>query len=68
MRKRTLIAAPALPAAAPAISHSSVKPKRNTTKAEDWAKQKEMHDELLKQVIIEAKAFSRPDSQEHGEK
>jgi hypothetical protein len=63
MRKRTLIAAPALPTAAPAISHSTLKPKRNTKKVQDLDERR-----LLKQVIVEAKAFSRPDSQEHGEK
>ena len=51
---------PALPTAAANIP--CMKPKRK----EDRAKQKEMLDELLKQVIEEAKSFRRP--KEHGEK
>jgi hypothetical protein len=56
MRKRTLAAAPTLPIAAPAISHSSVKPKRNINKTEDPDELR-----LLKQIVEEAKAFRRPD-------
>jgi hypothetical protein len=59
-------AAPALPTAAPRIPCFDVKRKPNTKKIEDRAKQKEMLDELLKQVIEEAKSFRRP--KEHGEK
>jgi hypothetical protein len=58
MRKNTLAAAPALPTAE--------RVKRNTPKVEDRAKETEMLDELLKQVIVEAKAFRRP--QEHRER
>jgi hypothetical protein len=54
MRKHPT-ATPALPTAERATPHSSV-----TTKVEDRAKQKEMLDELLRQVIAEAKAFRRP--------
>jgi hypothetical protein len=63
MRKRTLAAAPALPTAAPAISHSSVKPKRNINKTEDLDERR-----LLRQIIEEAKKFCRLDSQKQGEK
>src|ERR1035441_1536052 len=71
MRKRSLAVAPALRTAALAISHSSVKPARKNTEVEALPKPGKMHDELLKEVILEARAFSRPelrerqDSQQH---
>jgi hypothetical protein len=55
MKKRTLAADPALPTAAPAVSHSSVTPERNTKKIENFEERR-----LLLQVIEEAKAFRRP--------
>ena len=65
MKKRTLAADPALPTAAPAVSHSSVTPERNTKKIENFEERR-----LLLQVIEEAKAFCRADKRERhdGEK
>ena len=56
MRKRSLAVAPALPTAALAISHSSVKPARKNTEVEALPKPGKMHDELLKEVILAARA------------
>ena len=56
--------APALPTAALAISHSSVKPARKNTEVEALPKPGKMHDELLKEVVLEARAFSRPELRE----
>jgi hypothetical protein len=65
--KKNHTAAPALPTAAPAISHSSVKRKsalKLVPKVEDLATPKQMLDELLKQIIAEAKSFRRPDKRQ----
>jgi hypothetical protein len=61
MKAKHPTANPALPTAEPAISHSSVKPKRNTRKAEDLVKETTPLDELrlLRQVIEEAKKFCK---------
>src|ERR1039457_416 len=64
MRKRSLAVAPALPTAALAISHSSVKPARKNTEVEALPQPGKMHDELLKEVVLEARAFSRPELRE----
>jgi len=56
MRKHCT-AAPKLPSAEPRIP-CSVKPKRST-KTEDRARMRTV-DELLREIINEAKAFSRP--------
>jgi hypothetical protein len=63
--KKHPTAIPAVTTAAPAISHSSVKPKRNTKKIENLEERR-----LLLQVIEEAKAFCRADKRERhdGEK
>ena len=59
MKTKNQTAAPALPSVAPAISHSSVKPERNTGKAEDPDQLR-----LLKQIVEETRSFCRPDGQE----
>src|ERR1017187_3062991 len=66
MRKHST-AAPALPTAALASSHSSVKTARNNnTKAEALPEPEQMHDELrlLRQIVEEARSFRRPDQRE----
>jgi hypothetical protein len=44
--------------AEPRIS-CSVEPKRKTTKAEDRAREEQMLDELLRQVIVESRSFCK---------
>jgi hypothetical protein len=51
-------AQPKLPKMEPRIPES-VKPKRSTTKTEDRARM-EAIDNLLKQVLVEARSFRRP--------
>src|ERR1035437_4524162 len=65
MRKHST-AAPALPTAALASSHSSVKTARNNTKVEALPEPEQMHDELrlLRQIVEEARSFRRPDQRE----
>src|ERR1039457_5714566 len=66
MRKHST-AAPALPTAALASSHSSVKTARNNnTKVEALPEPDQMHDKLrrLRQIVEEARSFRRPDQRE----
>lgn len=49
-------------------SSCSVAPKRNTTKAEDRAREEQMLDELLRQVIVEADHFATPKAEKGNKK
>jgi hypothetical protein len=58
------------PRVAPALPTAERVKSTRTKKVEDLATPKQMLDELLKQIIVEAKSFRRPNKREHqdGEK